>query len=280
MRWRREETQCCGACVVAPCDRRVSDPSRVFHCSIMPCYDKKLEASRDEFTLPGTKVRGLGWCARALPCPSLAARGTGGAAPTPPSTFSLRTGPLCWEGRRFRRRRQCVERVAAESSVVEADAVCSLCRRGAVCCRCQRWTAASPRWSSTSSWCSTACPTSPTCLLLHLLPSSTPTGRSLRLMAPAARPMERSRSSSSQGRWRASRRCWRQGSRSSSSSASGSGTSGREAGRRQWAWRRCCSATTRQGAWRGCREAVGATWTLSSGAGSHLEVWWCLWCVA
>lgn len=28
-------------------------PKSVYHCSVMPCYDKKLEASRDDFTQPG-----------------------------------------------------------------------------------------------------------------------------------------------------------------------------------------------------------------------------------
>ena len=28
-------------------------PSRVYHCAIMPCYDKKLEGARDDFKLPG-----------------------------------------------------------------------------------------------------------------------------------------------------------------------------------------------------------------------------------
>ena len=29
------------------------DPARVYHCAVMPCYDKKLEASREDFWLPG-----------------------------------------------------------------------------------------------------------------------------------------------------------------------------------------------------------------------------------
>ena len=29
------------------------DPARLYHCAIMPCYDKKLEASREDFNLPG-----------------------------------------------------------------------------------------------------------------------------------------------------------------------------------------------------------------------------------
>ena len=28
-------------------------PDRVYHCAVMPCYDKKLEASREDFWLPG-----------------------------------------------------------------------------------------------------------------------------------------------------------------------------------------------------------------------------------
>ncbi len=29
------------------------DPATIYHCSIMPCFDKKLEAARDDFDLPG-----------------------------------------------------------------------------------------------------------------------------------------------------------------------------------------------------------------------------------
>ena len=28
------------------------DPSRLYHATVMPCYDKKLEAVREELTLP------------------------------------------------------------------------------------------------------------------------------------------------------------------------------------------------------------------------------------
>ena len=28
-------------------------PDRVYHCAVMPCYDKKLEASREDFWVPG-----------------------------------------------------------------------------------------------------------------------------------------------------------------------------------------------------------------------------------
>ncbi len=30
-----------------------SNPSRLYHATVMPCYDKKLEASRDELTVNG-----------------------------------------------------------------------------------------------------------------------------------------------------------------------------------------------------------------------------------
>ena len=35
--------------------------TRVYHVSVMPCYDKKLEASRDELTLPGTSTPEVGF---------------------------------------------------------------------------------------------------------------------------------------------------------------------------------------------------------------------------
>lgn len=28
-------------------------PETIYHCAVMPCYDKKLEASRDDFNVPG-----------------------------------------------------------------------------------------------------------------------------------------------------------------------------------------------------------------------------------
>lgn len=31
-------------------------PERIYHCAVMPCYDKKLEASRDDFLVQGTRV--------------------------------------------------------------------------------------------------------------------------------------------------------------------------------------------------------------------------------
>lgn len=32
------------------------DPGQVYHCSVMPCYDKKLEAAREDFNMPGGSV--------------------------------------------------------------------------------------------------------------------------------------------------------------------------------------------------------------------------------
>lgn len=29
------------------------DPAQIYHCTVMPCYDKKLEGSRDDFMIPG-----------------------------------------------------------------------------------------------------------------------------------------------------------------------------------------------------------------------------------
>ena len=29
---------------------------QVYHCAVMPCYDKKLEAAREDFYLPGTTI--------------------------------------------------------------------------------------------------------------------------------------------------------------------------------------------------------------------------------
>lgn len=34
-------------------------PDRVYHCAVMPCYDKKLEASREDFWLPGVLELGF-----------------------------------------------------------------------------------------------------------------------------------------------------------------------------------------------------------------------------
>ncbi len=31
------------------------DPASIYHCAVMPCYDKKLEASREDFNLPGAE---------------------------------------------------------------------------------------------------------------------------------------------------------------------------------------------------------------------------------
>ena len=37
-------------------------PGSIYHCSIMPCYDKKLEASREDFNLPGAPCVALQSC--------------------------------------------------------------------------------------------------------------------------------------------------------------------------------------------------------------------------
>jgi iron only hydrogenase large subunit-like protein len=34
------------------------DPAKVYHATVMPCYDKKLEASREDFYLPGEDLTG------------------------------------------------------------------------------------------------------------------------------------------------------------------------------------------------------------------------------
>ena len=36
--------------------QRGLDPGRIYHTAIMPCYDKKLEASRSDFDIPGGHV--------------------------------------------------------------------------------------------------------------------------------------------------------------------------------------------------------------------------------
>ena len=35
------------------CSAAGLDPAAVYHAAVMPCYDKKLEASRADFSLPG-----------------------------------------------------------------------------------------------------------------------------------------------------------------------------------------------------------------------------------
>lgn len=43
-----------GSIVKGPLARSMGlQPDQVYHCAIMPCYDKKLEASREDFTAPG-----------------------------------------------------------------------------------------------------------------------------------------------------------------------------------------------------------------------------------
>ena len=31
-------------------------PDQIYHCAVMPCYDKKLEGSREDFMIPGKTV--------------------------------------------------------------------------------------------------------------------------------------------------------------------------------------------------------------------------------
>ena len=49
------------------------DPASIYHVAIMPCYDKKLEASRDDFHLPGAPRDRL-LCSYTFPAFHLAAR--------------------------------------------------------------------------------------------------------------------------------------------------------------------------------------------------------------
>ena len=37
------------------------DPGQIYHCTVMPCYDKKLEGSRDDFVIPGKLEGSLSW---------------------------------------------------------------------------------------------------------------------------------------------------------------------------------------------------------------------------
>ena len=30
-------------------------PEQIYHCAVMPCYDKKLEGSREDFMIPGER---------------------------------------------------------------------------------------------------------------------------------------------------------------------------------------------------------------------------------
>ena len=45
------------------------DPASIYHVAVMPCYDKKLEASRDDFNLPGAPRRALLWSHAFVPLP-------------------------------------------------------------------------------------------------------------------------------------------------------------------------------------------------------------------
>jgi hypothetical protein len=55
------------------------DPARVYHATVMPCYDKKLEASRDDFNLPGEGFTGfVALCVGGLACSWGLGRGVDG----------------------------------------------------------------------------------------------------------------------------------------------------------------------------------------------------------
>ena len=57
------------------------DPARVYHATVMPCYDKKLEAARDDFLLPGGRPGALLlWAGRGDGGTARLDRGSGGAA--------------------------------------------------------------------------------------------------------------------------------------------------------------------------------------------------------
>jgi len=43
-------------------------PAKLYHCAVMPCYDKKLEALRDDFHMPGAVVCSARSLLLALPC--------------------------------------------------------------------------------------------------------------------------------------------------------------------------------------------------------------------
>ena len=42
------------------------EPGDIYHCAVMPCYDKKLEGSRDDFLIPGRSVVLVGVHAQVL----------------------------------------------------------------------------------------------------------------------------------------------------------------------------------------------------------------------
>lgn len=42
------------------------EPGDIYHCAVMPCYDKKLEGSRDDFLIPGRCVVPVGVHAQVL----------------------------------------------------------------------------------------------------------------------------------------------------------------------------------------------------------------------
>jgi hypothetical protein len=48
------------------CSSAGRDPALTYHCAVMPCYDKKLEAAREDFLLPGGWQWGGGARARVV----------------------------------------------------------------------------------------------------------------------------------------------------------------------------------------------------------------------
>ena len=77
------------------------EPGRLYHCSVMPCYDKKLEASRDDFYVPGGGAAGPGSCRLLRGCGR--SRGLGRFMPTCPNFFFHATqGGHIDKGRRAR----------------------------------------------------------------------------------------------------------------------------------------------------------------------------------
>lgn len=56
-RWCQGVGLCCSWPV---CRLPQAEASAIYHCTVMPCYDKKLEASREELTVPETQV-GCAW---------------------------------------------------------------------------------------------------------------------------------------------------------------------------------------------------------------------------
>lgn len=47
------------------------DPAQIYHVTVMPCYDKKLEASRDDFLVPGKSAHSIESVVVGLLCDSI-----------------------------------------------------------------------------------------------------------------------------------------------------------------------------------------------------------------